>query len=601
MGIFLASFSRTVVKLTLDYKLAGAFFISIVFSLLILLIEGNEEKEFSFLKNQQIEEFVKKIKENKNAQIAMLLVVIALFFFTPISDVFLGPLRVSGYTNPLQKTIAEQGAAGANFVGSLGFFGASEKQLQLLALLSPISSIFNLIFSTVSALLANIFHIQIIYSAKDAHLVTTTLLIFIGVAAYKLYLMFFKNEDHTIWLLLSLLVIPVGLIGLVKAKYTIYLGFVLTYALASLFFELQRTFKLYSAGVLALVLLLALAEAGAVYPLGSSLLQNAFVVRFQENPLALQPRFSSLCNEFQSFGQKDELVCNVASDPVGYANKGINEQYNSRLCQYSFIDPIKIYTKEDEQIDEQYAASVRCQKLSDYWIDVMDWIRNNTEENATIISWWDYGHWTNYFGMRRTVIRNEHSSEKMIEATAYHFIMGDENSLIKYMRDHYSEYLMLDKEIVMAGNSFGGKYGALNYLACSYANQTNVSFNPGQSLCERNNLWETIYVPTMNKEPCTISPTKQGTIAYKITSTGLKPTYCLGTANVLGRDIPATYYLDKVNEDGSLKLNKAFLQQAGNVKGYTSYVLLYTKDKVWPSVTELLVVGRTEKEDSMIQ
>ena len=40
------------------------------------------------------------------------------------------------------------------------------------------------------------------------------------------------------------------------------------------------------------------------------------------------------------------------------------------------------------------------------WIDVLNWIRYNLPENATILSWWDYGYWISIIGNRTSLADN---------------------------------------------------------------------------------------------------------------------------------------------------------------------------------------------------
>lgn len=37
------------------------------------------------------------------------------------------------------------------------------------------------------------------------------------------------------------------------------------------------------------------------------------------------------------------------------------------------------------------------------WINMLNWIRNNTEEDAVIVAWWDYGYWISVIGERASV------------------------------------------------------------------------------------------------------------------------------------------------------------------------------------------------------
>ena len=40
------------------------------------------------------------------------------------------------------------------------------------------------------------------------------------------------------------------------------------------------------------------------------------------------------------------------------------------------------------------------------WLDAMQWLRENTSEDAIIASWWDYGYWISTLGERKTLADN---------------------------------------------------------------------------------------------------------------------------------------------------------------------------------------------------
>ncbi len=52
------------------------------------------------------------------------------------------------------------------------------------------------------------------------------------------------------------------------------------------------------------------------------------------------------------------------------------------------------------------------------WIDALDWIKNNTSEDAVIASWWDYGYWISTMGERGTLADNSTVSTKKIQNIA---------------------------------------------------------------------------------------------------------------------------------------------------------------------------------------
>jgi asparagine N-glycosylation enzyme membrane subunit Stt3 len=258
----------------------------------------------------------------------------------------------------------------------------------------------------------------------------------------------------------------------------------------------------------------------------------------------------------------------------------------------------------------------------------MEWLKDNTPEGSRIVSWWDYGHWINYFGLRNAVIRNDQDSDLMIGEVAADYIQGTPQDLINFMNAHGAKYALFDMELVSSGNELGGKYGALNYLSCAQNNETDVTKAPGSSECEANNLWETAYV---SSQPCTISsisnvtgliayemyqdvyqesatgqpefmgtyytpvyppdcvnPTDPNVIGYCTNSVKAVPTYCVGPVTLAsGQQTYGTYYLNQTEPNGDLLLNKAVLEMPVQLQNSTQFgpatavTLFYTNDPIW--------------------
>ena len=520
---------------------------------------------------------------------------LVLFSFGPIADVVHSAVKsatsVAEFTNPLQRTIAEQGVAGTVFTGQLGFVADTFNSSELIkSLLTPLSELFNFFMSLFTSTLS-FFGSTLTYQNKDPALFLNILGLLLFVLGYSFYKEL-KNKNHNTYsLLFFFLIFPVALIGLLKTKYSIYLAYVVSISFGVLLGELDHLFSSFElpkvSGMSSVYLVLILAGSYVVYLqwFGSTgyagyLIPQLTVQRFQDNPSALQARLSDFCTYS---GDQTSLVCQAANDPVAYANKGINYQFNSNLCLLSVADP-----RDGIDSSESIAMQYRCSKIADYWIDLYDWMRTSTPKDARFTSWWDYGHWTIYFGQRSTVIRNDHSFEPMIEDVAYGFIIGTPDELRSIMLEHGSNYVFFDKEILFSGRGFGGKYGALNYLACARAGETTVANPPGTSACEAQHLWEEVYVPnpgTSLSKTCTVSEltNKTGVVAYSLDSGTPKPAFCLSDAVLAdGKKYPALYYLDKKTPSGDLQIKPALLQLAYSNEGYSLFQLVYVHDKLWP-------------------
>jgi hypothetical protein len=466
---------------------------------------------------------------------------------------------------------------------------------------------------------------KVSFTDKANSLLLFWIFAFAVTAAYSIYEMLVKKKESMVLLFLSALAFPL-LVGLVKDKYSIYAGVLMACAVG---FTLGTIYQIAEEKLKEEKLREKIKKAILYISIALVFFQfmyNGFAVGlligsvspiYQNDPSALTAKFSSMCQET---GGNDPEVCAAARDPVGFAEQGLEYQYNPKLCALSAFSSYNNAVNQDKApFWERVSASFRCQRLSPYWISSMEWIKTNTPEDARIISWWDYGHWINYFGQRGSVLRNDHKSNRMIGEVADAYLDATPQELIAYMKSKSSQYALFDMELVASGNTLGGKYGALNYLSCAHNNETTVALSPGESKCEADHLWESIII-TNNK--CTISKTanQSGLIGYKITipknSTDSitspeypyycnkvtdqqianyckelikpEPIYCVGDALMAsGETITGVYDLNNKDQNGDLKLIKAQIGTPVEIENSyhfgkaTQVTLYYTNEPVW--------------------
>ncbi len=539
-------------------------------------------------------------KEYKTyAFVAIVLVGLALLLFSPLKDkireVGMGTLGFAGYKVPLERTIAEQGLAGSNFEGSLGFIGKSLEGTQF-QILEGLSS--GLIFSAGSDTMVNlVLGMTVPIHTSEKHGIFLIFLLISVLAAVYLVARALLQQGEPILpeLLLLIFVLGVTYVGVNKIKFTLLLSITSVIALGIAYYYLEAFFKQVAAYImkeakmledarvplaiaLVMFLLMALLAVNQYnsYPLAGPLLLHAFEPRFGDNPEMFVPKMQNICDRV-----RDPTACSAATPSY---TENISEQFNSMACKYSVISDV-FAPREDELL----AANFKCDfRLTDYWVDTMEWIDRHTEKNARFASWWDYGHWLNFLGQRNAVLRNEQSSLDMIGTIADAYTNASAGELKQRMLFYNATYAIFDGELILAGTSnLGAKYGALNYLGCAWNNRTNVSVPPGTSECERQHLWETIVIPTTPRpeESCTISQVRniKGTIAYSVSDSGnLQPIYCVGDAKLAdGSSMAGTYYLGKSDANGDLVLSKGFIGMASNQSGYIQAIMFYTPDKIW--------------------
>ena len=85
------------------------------------------------------------------------------------------------------------------------------------------------------------------------------------------------------------------------------------------------------------------------------------------------------------------------------------------------------------------------------WLDTFEWIKNNTPEDAVIMSWWDYGYWLQTMSNRTTLLDNWTSSTIKIENVANTF-MSPPDVAYKKIIDTGADYVL----IFIVANKIGG-------------------------------------------------------------------------------------------------------------------------------------------------
>lgn len=108
-----------------------------------------------------------------------------------------------------------------------------------------------------------------------------------------------------------------------------------------------------------------------------------------------------------------ELLKNDDEPPIDIEHVG--GKYNATLSFWE--DHVEIeYTDEDGKHSQMY--------FKDDMRDGLEWIRNNTSENATFLCWWDYGHMIKGYAERDSVVRNP--SQEILDS------VGDPSSIEEF-------------------------------------------------------------------------------------------------------------------------------------------------------------------------
>ncbi len=603
LGVFVLSFSYVALKALfeeVDIKKGLAISTALIAVFVLIFEFYRENFSLSIFRNIFITsiplvlliviEKLKKIEvisKYKNLIPFAVIILALIALYTPLGNSIKPTLElvfsVSKYNTVLERTIAEQQQIGESITTFVGKLGERDEMILNSIFAAIFNGMFQIIFSWVRTL-----GIGAEFIDKEPSFALSILTLAMIISGFKGFIL---KREHIIPLAVIIVLFTMG--GALKAKYGILLSYSFIFSLSVVIGEVFSSYgliknileklklnfnfgeKTYEIVLIAISLIVfsSLFTNSIAY----SLYEVGGYKKFGESPYEFRDVYELMCSQ-------DPFYCQPLEN---FLEKPYN-QYDFNLC----LQSITLQALEDGKDPSQLATGIRikCSVLPPKWTTAMDFLYTNTEKGARITSWWDYGHWINYFGRRNAVIRNEHSYLNMILDVADAFIMKDEEGLKEVMNKYSSKYVLIDDEIIASpGSVFGGKFYALNYLACAKNNLTNINLAQMNSLCEYENLWETVVV---TNQPCVISEVtgKEGFIVAKTVyessplssitpSPRTIPYYCLGTTRLVdGIEIPALYYLNKKTPTGDLVLNKGFLQPTSQ-QGV--FVVLYTKDKVW--------------------
>jgi len=207
-----------------------------------------------------------------------------------------------------------------------------------------------------------------------------------------------------------------------------------------------------------------------------------------------------------------------------------------------------------------------CSRIPPWWLDPMDWIRNNVPEEERVIHWWDYGHWTNYFGQRKTITRNDHPYIYMDLEMANLLVYDTPENAVSWMKEHKATYLLLDQDLI-------GKWGALVYLACVQSNETEfIPRQVGASACEGQHYFERVFVPLAPEpqELCNLGTASQFILSP---STHRATGYCVGVYDEGGQSALVMFNPETGLQNRGLLIDQG--QTTMNGRPYGTYLVMY--------------------------
>ena len=76
------------------------------------------------------------------------------------------------------------------------------------------------------------------------------------------------------------------------------------------------------------------------------------------------------------------------------------------------------------------------------WPDALEWLKNNTPEDAVVASWWDYGYWITTLGERASLADNATLSTERIQAIA-RILLANPDDAWERLNDMGADYVLI--------------------------------------------------------------------------------------------------------------------------------------------------------------
>ncbi len=89
------------------------------------------------------------------------------------------------------------------------------------------------------------------------------------------------------------------------------------------------------------------------------------------------------------------------------------------------------------------------------WKDTVFWLKDNTDVNANIFNWWDYGHWIAYFSERKVATDNTNSFMEADSDVAMFMITSDVTKAKEILTKYQADYIPVEQDYFQRFGSFG--------------------------------------------------------------------------------------------------------------------------------------------------
>jgi asparagine N-glycosylation enzyme membrane subunit Stt3 len=372
-----------------------------------------------------------------------------------------------------------------------------------------------------------------------------------------LILMHSENKNLRLLLLFAIIIFPVAYIGLNKLKFMLHLGIALVFAaglflgllkfINSLLVERLRDKELVNRALILTFLVvfeafMLLYLVGVVSAIPKELLMLSALVLFGIVLYLLYVfPFDAVVKGMIIFTVCLALLFIVPQFPAatGWPPKvSCDEKFNG---MFAFLKLPFVSEKQSPMLSLCYS------RLSGDWLQALDWMKKELPENARILSWWDYGHWTVFFGERKTVLDPGNVYANYDIETAHAFVDGTTEDLYKVLDYHHATHVLVDSEIPFSylgpGMIGQGKWSALVFLSgvcakkmvpteiCPENPAIDWQTQAGRGTYDIEHYLEFLY--PIGQCPANISPVPIPLLQSSFSSSGQPLYYCVGQSDYI--------------------------------------------------------------------
>ncbi|MEE9563539.1 MAG: hypothetical protein V3V69_01255, partial [Nitrosopumilaceae archaeon] len=79
---------------------------------------------------------------------------------------------------------------------------------------------------------------------------------------------------------------------------------------------------------------------------------------------------------------------------------------------------------------------------TDDWLSALEWLKNNTPQDAVIASWWDYGYWISTLGERKSLADNSTLSDHIIKNIAK-MLLSEPDRAWQMLQEMDADYILI--------------------------------------------------------------------------------------------------------------------------------------------------------------